>query len=150
MAVVGLGETTSLSLRGGRALEEIAAELGEIAALCEDEPGGVSTFHLSRELGSNEARCALAIAIMDLDLRRRGEGGRAGPGALQRDAFRREPPDEVAEAAARWRELGFRSFKLKVRPGRRRRPHRRGSRGTRSRGGDPGRRQRHLGSGDRD
>lgn len=112
---VGLGETTALSLRGGRALEEIATELRALAALCEAEPDGVSSFHLSRELGSNEARCALAIAETDLELRRGDESGALAPVPCNA-TLSAGPPGEVAESAARWHELGFRTFKLKVGP----------------------------------
>jgi L-alanine-DL-glutamate epimerase-like enolase superfamily enzyme len=113
--LVGLGETTSLSLRGGRGVSEIAAELERIAALCDGERAGVSTFHLSRELGSPEARCALAVAIMDLDLRRRDA---PEPAPVPCNAtLSAGSGGEVAHSALRWRELGFRSFKLKVGPG---------------------------------
>jgi o-succinylbenzoate synthase len=113
--LVGLGETTSLSLRGGRALREIVAELEGIAALCEGEPGGVSTFHLSRGLGSPEARCALAIAVMDLELRRRDDAPAPEPVPCNA-TLSAGSPEEVAGSALRWRERGFRAFKLKVGP----------------------------------
>lgn len=113
--VTGLGETTSLSLRAGRPLAAIAAELERIAALCEAEPGGVSTVHLSRELRSAEARCALAVAAMDLDLRRRGESTVPAPVPCNA-TLSAGSAGEVADSARRWREFGFRTFKLKVGP----------------------------------
>lgn len=114
---IGLGETTALSLRGGRALAEIAAELEGLAALCEAETGGVATSHLSRELGTPEAACALATAVMDLALRLKGPAP-ATPGPIPCNAtLSAGAPEEVAEAALRWRELGFSTFKLKVGPG---------------------------------
>ncbi|MGI8460896.1 MAG: mandelate racemase/muconate lactonizing enzyme family protein [Solirubrobacterales bacterium] len=114
--VVGLGETTSLSLRGGRALAAIAAELEGLAAIVDAEPGGVSTFQLSRELGSNEASCAFAIAVMDLGLKT-GELEPAQADPVPCNAtLSAGAPAAVAESALRWQELGFASFKLKVGP----------------------------------
>jgi muconate cycloisomerase len=100
--VVGLGETTSLSLRGGRALEEIAQELR-----------GVDWDDPYAERRSPEARCAIATALLDLELRRSGEGPAEGP--VQVNAtLSAGPATDVAAAAERWRALGFRTFKLKV------------------------------------
>ena len=112
--VLGLGETTALSLRGGRSLKEIAAELEGVAALCASA-NGVPTGELSRELSSPEARCALAIAAMDLSLRRAGEPPAPAPVPCNA-TLSAGAAGEVAESARRWREIGFRSFKLKVGP----------------------------------
>jgi L-alanine-DL-glutamate epimerase-like enolase superfamily enzyme len=115
--LIGLGETTSLSLRGGRTLSEIVAELEGIAALCEDERVGVSAFHLSRELGSPEAACALATAVMDLGLRREGASPAKPAPVPCNSTLSAGAPGDVAASALRWAELGFRTFKLKVGPG---------------------------------
>jgi o-succinylbenzoate synthase len=111
--LVGLGETTSLSLRGGRTVEAIAAELQGLARMVDDEPGGVSSSRLSRELGSPEAACAFATAIMDLELRRHPPA--EAPAQVPCNAtLSAGPPGEVARSAEAWSEAGFGSFKLKV------------------------------------
>ena len=100
--VVGLGETTSLSLRGGRALEAIAAELRQTAW---DRP-----YECAR---SPEARCAIATALFDLELRR--AGGRHHTEPIPVNAtLSSGAPGEVAAAASAWAEAGFTTFKLKV------------------------------------
>lgn len=100
--VVGLGETTSLSLRGGLALESIAAEL---RAVSWDRP--------HEGARSPEARCAIATALLDLELRRSGEPRRAEPIPVNA-TLSSGPPGEVARAAEAWAELGFTTFKVKV------------------------------------
>ena len=110
--VEGLGETTSMSLRGGRALEAIVAELRHLERLVADSADGVSSFHLSRELGTPEAACALAIALMDIELRREPQ---PVPGPVTCNAtLSSGPPGEVARSSEAWAEAGFATFKLKV------------------------------------
>ncbi|HEX6116571.1 MAG TPA: enolase C-terminal domain-like protein [Solirubrobacterales bacterium] len=110
--LVGLGETTSMSLRGGRALEAIAAELRRLARLVADEPAGVSAHRLSRELGSPEAACALSIAVMDIELRR--EPAPAPAPVSVNATLSSGSPGEVASTAAAWAARGFSTFKLKL------------------------------------
>ena len=100
--VVGVGETTSLSLRGGRALSTIADELRRVSW---DEPYAGTR--------SPEARCAIGTALLDLELRR-GEPRHAADPVPVNATLSAGPPGGVAAAAERWRELGFRTFKLKV------------------------------------
>ena len=99
---VGLGETTALSLRGGRAIAAIARELEGVdwAAPYAPEP-------------SPEARCAIATAVLDLELQRSEQAGDSEPLPVNA-TLSAGPPGAVAEAAAEWRERGFTTFKLKV------------------------------------
>jgi L-alanine-DL-glutamate epimerase-like enolase superfamily enzyme len=103
--LVGLGETTSLSLRGGRALALVVEELerfGEGSRL------------------SNEAAAAVAIARLDLAGKAAGEPawrtlGAASARPVECNAtLTAGEPDDVVRQAAGWLERGFRSFKLKV------------------------------------
>ena len=111
--LVGLGETTALSLRGGRALARIVEDLRRVRPLPQ---GGVD-----RPVGASlEALAAIEIALLDL------AGKRAGKPAwrvLGADAARpiecnatltAGPPEEVARQALAWAERGFTSFKLKT------------------------------------
>ena len=108
--VVGFGETTSLSLRGGPPLEEIVADLRRMQAMLEKAPAG--GFHLSRELSTVEAGCALTMALMDIELRREPQ---PPPEPVTCNAtLSSGPPTEVARAAEAWAGLGFTTFKLKV------------------------------------
>jgi o-succinylbenzoate synthase len=100
--VVGLGETTSMSLRGGRALEAIVAELRSVSW---ERPGAGAS--------SPEARCAIATALLDLELRRAGEERPVEPVPVNA-TLSSGPPDEVARTAEAWAGLGFTTFKLKV------------------------------------
>jgi L-Ala-D/L-Glu epimerase len=98
----GLGETTSLTLRGGRGLEAIARELREVD-WASPQAGDLSP----------EARCAIATALWDLELKR--SGATVAPDPLPVNATLSEgPPGAVAEVALRRREEGFETFKLKV------------------------------------
>jgi o-succinylbenzoate synthase len=100
--LTGLGETTALSLRGGHSLEAIAEELR-----------GVDWDDPYAERRSPEARCAIATALLDLELRRSGK--RAAPDPVRVNAtLSAGPAADVAAGAERWRELGFDTFKLKV------------------------------------
>jgi L-Ala-D/L-Glu epimerase len=100
--VEGLGETTALALRGGRALAEIVSELEEFQW---DEPYAESI--------SPEARCAIETALLDIELRRTGHVGTADPVPVNA-TLSAGPPASVAAAAEEWRALGFETFKLKV------------------------------------
>src|SRR6185295_13052825 len=107
--LVGLGETTALSLRGGRALAKIVEDLRRVRPLPQggvDRPAGASL----------EALAAIEIALLDL------AGKRAGKPAwrvLGADAARpiecnatltAGAPEEVARQALGWAERGFTSF----------------------------------------
>ena len=98
----GLGETTSLSLRGGRSITTIASELERVdwEAPLSSEP-------------SAEARCAISTALLDLELRRSGSSTGSEPIPVNA-TLSAGPPGAVAEAAERWHGLGFTTFKLKV------------------------------------
>ena len=100
--VTGLGETTSMSLRGGRALEAIVAELRAVPL---DRP--------LEGVRSPEARCAVATALLDLELRRSGAPAPVAPVPVNA-TLSSGPPGQVARAAEAWAELGFTTFKLKV------------------------------------
>jgi L-Ala-D/L-Glu epimerase len=106
--IVGLGETTALSLRGGRAHAEIVAELKGAATRL---VGGAQIAELGL---SPEARCACSMALFDLVLRRTGRGADVDAPIACNATLAAGPPGEVAAAARRWQELGFRTFKLKV------------------------------------
>jgi muconate cycloisomerase len=107
--VVGLGETTSLSLRGGRTLPEVTAELERVGARLVDGAPADSLVL------SPEARCACAIALLDIELRTGAAPERIDPIPCNA-TLSAGSPDEVADSALRWADLGFRSFKLKVGP----------------------------------
>lgn len=106
--VVGLGETTSLSLRGGRPLAEIAAELEEAA------PRLVDGAQIDDLRLSPEARCACSTALLDLTLQTTDRLEDAVPPIRCNATLAAGPADEVAAAALRWSELGFSTMKLKV------------------------------------
>jgi o-succinylbenzoate synthase len=103
--VVGLGETASLSLRGGEALARIVADL--------------RSFPLGPGV-SIEAVAAVAIARLDLAAKIAGEPawrilGAKTAGPVECNAtLSAGAPAEVAAQAAAWAERGFRTFKLKV------------------------------------
>jgi len=101
--VVGLGEAVPLSLRRGVTLTEVVRELEEWAERQEDE--GLSA----------PARCAVAVARMDLLGRRasdqEGGGGEAVP--CNATLVAGEPEAVVADAEA-WAADGFGTFKLKL------------------------------------
>lgn len=113
--LVGLGEAVPLSLRGGRGLADVVAELerlGERDSLDEATLQG-DALHLSAP-----ARCAALTALLDL----RGRTAAATGSAARADA---EPvqcnatlsagePVTVAAEASRWAADGFDTFKLKL------------------------------------
>lgn len=133
---VGLGETTSLSLRGGTPLAAIVAELEEIAERATRLVGtatgdpGKPTVTPIEALGldrcSREAFCAWSTAVTDLGaqdppgIRRSEAGAGESPEPHSLDplpcnaTLSAGPPERVAQAAVSFRERGFTSFKLKL------------------------------------
>jgi L-alanine-DL-glutamate epimerase-like enolase superfamily enzyme len=111
--LVGLGETTSLSLRAGHALARIVEDLRGFRPL---PAGGVD----APAGASREARAAVEVALLDLAGKRAGEPawrtlGAAGSGPVECNAtLTAGAPADVARQAAAWAERGFRTFKLKV------------------------------------
>jgi L-Ala-D/L-Glu epimerase len=103
--VVGLGEAVPLSLRGGATLEQVVRELEGWA-----EDREVSEL-------SAPSRCAVEIALVDLEGRRAGkeagEGGRNGTVPCNATLVAGEPQAVAAEAEA-WAAAGFTTFKLKL------------------------------------
>lgn len=103
--VVGLGEAVPLALRGGAGLAEVVRELEGWAEHQRDE--GLSA----------PARCAVAVALMDL-LGRRAAGSAAVAGSAEavpcNATLVAGTPDEVAAQAERWARDGFSTFKLKL------------------------------------
>jgi L-alanine-DL-glutamate epimerase-like enolase superfamily enzyme len=110
---VGLGETTALSLRGGRAFARIVEELQAVRSGIDGDirsPAGVS------------AQTAAAIAMAQLDLAGKIEGepawrmlGATSARPVECNAtLTAGAPEEVARQAIAWAERGFRTFKLKV------------------------------------
>jgi len=117
--IVGLGETTSLSLRGGRTLAEIVAELEEIGrrvvALEGDDGWGIPATEVGIERFSPEARCAYYTAILDLAARFTGPSMTDWADPVPCNAtLSSGPPARVAETALEWSDRGFETFKLKV------------------------------------
>jgi o-succinylbenzoate synthase len=101
--VVGLGEAVPLALRGGVTLTEVVRELEEWSERQEDE-----------EL-SAPARCAVAVARMDLLGRRAADGGGGGHEAVPCNAtLVAGEPEAVAADAEAWGADGFSTFKLKL------------------------------------
>ena len=101
--VVGLGEAVPLSLRGGTRLTEVVAELEEWAEGQEDE--GLSA----------PARCAVAVARMDLLGRRAADEGGGNDEAVPCNAtLVAGEPRAVAADAEAWAADGFTTFKLKL------------------------------------
>jgi o-succinylbenzoate synthase len=103
--VVGLGEAVPLSLRGGVGLTQVVAELKGWA---EDQTVEIEGL-------SPPARCAVAVARMDLLGRRAADGGGSEDEAVPCNAtlVAGEPEAVVADAEA-WAADGFGTFKLKL------------------------------------
>jgi o-succinylbenzoate synthase len=103
--VVGLGEAVPLSLRGGVGLTEVVRELGEWAEDQAVEIAGLSA----------PARCAVAVARMDLLGRRAADQGGGEDEAVPCNAtlVAGEPAAVAADAEA-WAADGFGTFKLKL------------------------------------
>jgi L-alanine-DL-glutamate epimerase-like enolase superfamily enzyme len=103
--LVGLGETASLSLRGGDALAKIVDDLRDFGT-----GHGVSI----------EAVAAVAIAHLDLAGKVSGEpawrtlGAEAARPLECNATLSAGTPADVARQAEAWAERGFRTFKLKV------------------------------------
>ncbi len=113
--LMGLGEAVPLSLRGGRGLAHVAAELERLG-----DRGSLDEATLQGDaLGlSAPARCAALTALLDL----RGRRAAAEGSAAQVDAEGVEcnatlvagEPTAVAAEASRWAADGFETFKLKL------------------------------------
>lgn len=103
--VVGLGEAVPLSLRGGVTLTQVGRELEGWAE--HREVVGLSA----------PARCAVAIAEMDL-LGRRAAEQASPPGPIEAVSCNATlvagEPQAVAADAERWAQDGFTTFKLKL------------------------------------
>ena len=100
--VVGLGEAVPLSLRGGATLTEVVRELEEWAEAQEDE--GLSA----------PARCAVAVARMDLLGRRAADKGGGDEAVPCNATLAAGEPEAVAADAEAWAADGFGTFKLKL------------------------------------
>ena len=132
--VVGLGEAVPLSLRGGETLSRVERSLLrvvrrltrlDVTAMSGAEPlsaavDAVIDVAAGRRLPA-PAKAAVEMAIFDLAGRISGTpavaDARAATPRRRCDATRRWPPGsplELAEEAARWRERGFATFKLKL------------------------------------
>jgi L-Ala-D/L-Glu epimerase len=123
--IEGLGEAVPLALRGGAPLDAVVAELRGAGAalvgvdvkpdpaLADDAPC------LSDDLPA-PARAALEVARLDLAAKAVGVPlwrllGAAAPQPVRCNAtLAAGPPIAVADAAARWADRGFETFKLKV------------------------------------
>jgi L-alanine-DL-glutamate epimerase-like enolase superfamily enzyme len=111
--LVGLGETTSLSLRGGRPFAKIVEELRSIGPLLAGGSESLSGI-------SMQAFGAVVMAQLDLAGKIRGEPawrmlGAAAARPVECNAtLTAGAPHEVTRQAIAWAERGFRTFKLKV------------------------------------
>jgi muconate cycloisomerase len=103
--VVGLGEAVPLSLRGGTGLGQVIRELEEWAEHQAVEIEGLSA----------PARCAVAVARMDLMGRRAADGGSGNDEAVPCNAtLVAGEAKAVAADAEAWAADGFGTFKLKL------------------------------------
>jgi L-alanine-DL-glutamate epimerase-like enolase superfamily enzyme len=103
--VVGLGEAVPLSLRGGATLTDVVRELEEWAEDQAPEIQGLSA----------PARCAVAVARMDLLGRRAADqGGGEGEAVSCNATLVAGEPEAVAADAEAWAAAGFSTFKLKL------------------------------------
>jgi o-succinylbenzoate synthase len=111
--LIGLGETTSLSLRGGDALARIVEDL---RGLRPSQGGGMEIPPGT----SKQAAAAVELALLDLAGKSAGEPAWRvlGADAVQpvecNATLTAGPPAEVARQAVAWAERGFKTFKLKV------------------------------------
>lgn len=124
--LAGLGETTALSLRGGRPLSEIARELEQICGSVLRElpfdPGRVwSGIARCRSRGASpEALAAIDIALHDLAGKAAGTPVWRLLGAAEAKPVRCNAtlpaanPSMFRALVERWAGEGFRTFKLKV------------------------------------
>jgi muconate cycloisomerase len=103
--VMGLGEAVPLSLRGGVSLGEVVREL----------EGWAQDQALEVEGLSAPARCAVAVAWMDLLGRRTADQGGGNDEAVPCNAtLVAGEPETVAADAEAWAADGFSTFKLKL------------------------------------
>jgi L-alanine-DL-glutamate epimerase-like enolase superfamily enzyme len=124
--IEGLGETTALSLRGGRPLAAIAREVREACepALAEAalEPDRIwAALARCRNRGAGtQALAAIDIALHDLAGKALGEptwrllGASATRPVVCNATLPMANPTALRAAAERWAADGFRTFKLKV------------------------------------
>jgi L-Ala-D/L-Glu epimerase len=124
--LVGLGETTALSLRGGKPLAELARELEHVswAALAEApfDPSRIwSAIARCRGRGaSSQALAAIDIALHDLAGKAAGAPVWRLLGAAAADPVRCNAtlsaanPTRFRSLVERWADDGFGTFKLKV------------------------------------
>jgi o-succinylbenzoate synthase len=111
--LVGLGETTALSLRGGDALARIVEELRSIGRSLAGGIDSTSGFSL-------QTLAAVEMARLDLAGKTVGEpawrtlGAEAAQPIECNATLTAGPPAEVARQALAWAKRGFRTFKLKV------------------------------------
>ncbi len=130
---VGLGEAVPLSLRGGetlsrveRSLLRLARRLArlEIGAMTEEEPLGAAVDAVINVVAGRRlpapAKAAVEAAIFDLAARMSGTPlwrmlrGESAPPLRCNATLGAGSPSELAAEAARWKERGFETFKLKL------------------------------------
>lgn len=126
---VGLGETTSLSLRGGTDIAQIEREVHVAWSHLRNSPLPVGEFDPNMEGGSRppgvegvgrEAWCAVELALWDLRAKAAGEplwrllGGQSGDPVRCNATLVADKPAAVARDARRWADRGFTTFKLKA------------------------------------
>ncbi len=112
--LIGLGEAVPLSLRGGRALVDVVAELERLR---ERDSLDEATLRGDALSLSAPARCAALTALLDLRGRTAAAEGTtpAETNAVECNAtLVAGAPTAVAAEAARWAEDGFETFKLKL------------------------------------
>jgi muconate cycloisomerase len=122
--VHGLGEAVPLSLRGGASLESIVRELRDSIepSLVGTELGAHDLTPPAPSMAGFSAPTAAAIEVARLDLAAKLTGmplwrllGASAAEPVQCNAtLVAGPPNAVAADAARWRDRGFSTFKLKV------------------------------------
>lgn len=113
--LIGLGEAVPLSLRGGRGLAQVAAELERLG---ERDSLDEATLDGSALALSAPARCAALTALLDLRGKRvAAEGASQASEVLPVECnatLVAGDPAAVADDAQRWAEEGYTTFKLKL------------------------------------
>src|SRR5262245_40485956 len=124
--IEGLGETTALSLRGGRPLEQVARELSELCApaLTEAEldPGRIwAALSRCRTRGAgSQALAAIDVALHDLAGKAAGQpvwellGADSARPITCNATLGVANPSALRAMLEPWFDAGFRTFKLKV------------------------------------
>ena len=122
--LVGLGETTALSLRGGDPVARIVSDLEACVPLLAG--ADVEPAQWARPVArlgavpSAQAAAAIEIALLDLAGKASGEpawrllGAPDARPVLCNATLTAGPPADVARQARVWAERGFHTFKLKV------------------------------------